>query len=257
VSRNVHPAAADGFGASADAYERGRPDYPDAAVAALLETLAVGPGTVVADLAAGTGKLTRLLIPSGADVIAVEPVEAMRRRLMEVVPLARAMDGTAESMPLSDASVDAVTVAQAFHWFDAPRAVEEIARVLKPGVGGIGLIWNVRDEDVPWVAELTGIMEPHRSGTPTHRMGTWRQAFAESDRFTELLQRSFPYEQHLTPALVVDRVVSVSFIAALPDADRETVAAQVRALLARDPDTRGHEDIVMPYRTDVYTAARR
>ena len=256
MSRNVHPAAADGFGASADAYERGRPDYPGAAVAHLLGTLAVGPGTVVADLAAGTGKLTRLLIPSGADVIAVEPVEAMRRRLMEIVPQARAIDGTAESMPLSDASVDAVTVAQAFHWFDAPRAVEEIARVLRPG-GGIGLIWNVRDERVPWVAELTGIMEPHRSGTPTHRTAIWRQAFDESDRFTDLTKRSFPYEQHLTPALVVDRVVSVSFIAALPDEERDTVAAQVRDLLARDADTRGREDIVMPYRTDVFTAARR
>ena len=256
MSRNVHPAAADGFGTAADAYERGRPDYPDAAVSHLLDTLAVGPGTTVADLAAGTGKLTRLLIPSGADVIAVEPVEAMRRRLMELVPKARAMDGTAESMPLSDASVDAVTVAQAFHWFDAARAVEEIARVLKPG-GGIGLIWNVRDERVAWVAALTGIMEPHRARTPTHRTGIWRQAFDESDRFTELRERSFPYEQHLTPALVVDRVCSVSFIATLPDADREAVAAQVRGVLARDPDTRGREDIVMPYRTDVFTAARR
>lgn len=256
MSRTVHPAAADGFGASADAYERVRPDYPDAAVTHMIETLTVGPGTVVADLAAGTGKLTRLLIPSGADVIAVEPVEAMRRRLKEVVPQARAMDGTAESMPLSDGSVDVVTVAQAFHWFDAPLAVAEIARVLKPG-GGIGLIWNVRDERVPWVAELTEIMEPHRSGTPTHRTRSWRRGFDESGRFTDLTERSFPHEQHLTPALVVDRVCSVSFIAALPEADRRTVATQVRAALARDPGTRGRDDIVMPYRTDVFTAACR
>jgi SAM-dependent methyltransferase len=253
---DVHPSAARGFGVAADTYERGRPAYPANAVSYLVETLAIASGTVVLDLAAGTGKLTRMLVPTGADLIAVEPVEAMRRRLADVVPQTRVLDGSAESLPLADASVDAVTVAQAFHWFDAPRAMIEIARVLKPG-GNLGLIWNVRDEGVGWVAELTRIMEPHRAGTPTYRTGAWRQAFEASDPFTRLLERSFPYEQRLTPALVVDRVLSVSFIAALPENERESVANEVRSVLADDEETRGRDDIVLPYRTEVSTCVRR
>lgn len=254
---DVHPSAAQGFGATAavDAYERGRPTYPAEAVAYLLERLAVRPGSVLVDLAAGTGKLTRLLVASGAELIAVEPVAAMRERLVQILPEVRVLDATAESLPLPEASVDAVTVAQAFHWFDAPRAVAEIGRVLKPG-GNLGLIWNVRDEREDWVAEVTAVMEPHRAGTPTHRAGTWRQAFEASDLFTPILERSFSYEQHLTPALVVDRVMSVSFIASLPVAERETVANEVRAVLASHTETRG-EDIALPHRTDVYTCARR
>lgn len=251
----VHPSAARGFGAGADAYERGRPTYPAEAVAYLIETLGIASGSLVVDVAAGTGKLTRLLVPTGAELIAVEPVAPMRERLMEILPGIRVLDATAESLPLADASADAVTVAQAFHWFDAPRAATEIARVLKPAAG-LGLIWNVRDQRVGWVAELTAIMEPHRAGTPTHRNAAWRGGFAQSDRFTPLVERSFPYEQHLTPALVVDRVMSVSFIAALSAAERETVADEVRAVLASHPETRG-EDVALPHRTDVYTCARR
>jgi SAM-dependent methyltransferase len=207
-------------------------------------------------VAAGTGKLTRMLIPSGAELIAVEPVAGMRARLAEILPGIRVLDATAESMPLADASADAVTVAQAFHWFDAPRAVAEIARVVKPG-GSVGLIWNLRDERVGWVAELTRIMEPHRAGTPTHRTGSWRHAFEASDLLTPLVERSFSYEQHLTPELVVDRVLSVSFIAALNDAERATVADEVRAVLASDADTKGRRDIALPHRTDVFTCGRR
>lgn len=252
---DVHPSAAQGFGAGADAYERGRPTYPAEAVAYLIETLGITSGSVVVDVAAGTGKLTRLLVPTGAELIAVEPVAPMREHLMEVLPGIRALDATAESLPLADASADAVTVAQAFHWFDATRAAAEIARVLKPAAG-LGLIWNVRDQRVGWVAELTAIMEPHRAGTPTHLNAAWREGFEQSDRFTPLVERSFPYEQHLTPALVVDRVMSVSFIAALSAAGRETVADEVRAVLASHPDTRG-EDIALPHRTDVYSCVRR
>jgi ubiquinone/menaquinone biosynthesis C-methylase UbiE len=253
---SVHPAAAQGFEAGADAYERGRPTYPDDAVAYLIQTLGIGPGSVVVDLAAGTGKFTRLLVPTGAELIAVEPVAGMRERLEEILPGVRTLDATAESMPLAGASVDAVIAAQAFHWFDAPRAVAEIARVLKPG-GGLGMIWNVRDERVPWVAEVTAITEPHRAGTPTHRTRHWVPAFAASEAFTPLVERTFSYEQHLAPERAVDRVLSVSFIAALPEAERDVVANQVRAVLASDEATKGREEIALPHRTDVFTCARR
>jgi ubiquinone/menaquinone biosynthesis C-methylase UbiE len=126
---DVHAAAARGFARSADAYERARPDYPAEAIAWLAERVGLGPGRTVVDLAAGTGKLTRPLADNGARVIAVEPVAEMRAALPASV---EALDGTAESIPLDDGSVDLVTVAQAFHWFDGDAALAEIARVLRP-----------------------------------------------------------------------------------------------------------------------------
>ena len=126
----LHPATR-GF-AAADVYERGRPDYPAAAIAKIVERLGLRPGRTVLDLAAGTGKLTRLLAPSGANVIAVEPVHEMRAELERRVPGIAALAGTAERIPLTDGYVDAVTVGQAFHWFDADKALREIHRVLTP-----------------------------------------------------------------------------------------------------------------------------
>jgi ubiquinone/menaquinone biosynthesis C-methylase UbiE len=146
----VHEVAAEGFGSGADAYEQGRPSYPPDAVQWLEDALAVGPGTRLVDLAAGTGKLTRLFAPSGAWIVAVEPVEGMRRVLHRTQPDVAALAGTAEALPLAAGSVDAVTVAQAFHWFDAEAAFAELARVLRPG-GRVGLIWNARDRHLGWV----------------------------------------------------------------------------------------------------------
>ena len=156
----MHPTAAAGFGTSADAYERGRPSYPDAAVAHLAVELGLGPAVRVVDLAAGTGKLTRLLAQGGAEVVAVEPVAAMRKALARSLPGVDVLEGTAESIRLPSGSVDAVTVAQAFHWFDAPRALAELGRVLRPS-GTLLLVWNDRDERVPWVEEYSAIVHAH------------------------------------------------------------------------------------------------
>src|SRR5436309_141476 len=140
----IHESAAKGFAAGADAYERGRPEYSTEAIDALIRELGIGPGKRVLDLAAGTGKLTRQIAPSGAELVAVEPIVEMRAKLESVLPGIKAVEGTAERIPLPNHSVDAVVVGQAFHWFDGIRAVSEIRRVLKPG-GGIGLIWQARD----------------------------------------------------------------------------------------------------------------
>ena len=143
----IHEAAAVGFARGADAYERGRPEYP----ADALEPLRLSPDLTVLDLAAGTGKLTRPLAASGARVIAVEPVAEMRAALPSSV---ETLDGTAESIPLGDGSVDLVTVGQAFHWFDGDAALAEIHRVLRPG-GRLALVWNRRVEDAPVNAEIS------------------------------------------------------------------------------------------------------
>src|SRR5690349_9949875 len=164
--------AAVGFERGADDYERARPSYPDAAVDLIVDVCGLGPGVTVCDLAAGTGKLTRLLVPSGAEIVAVEPVAAMRDQLLRAVPGVEVLDGTAETIPLGDGSVDAVTVAQAFHWFDTDRALPELRRVLRPG-GHLVLIWNVRDESVDWVSRFTELLVAGSGGrpyTPYHQL---------------------------------------------------------------------------------------
>ena len=250
----IHEAAARGFAQAVADYERGRPGYPPAAVERLCEAAGIGPGRAVLDLAAGTGKLTRLLVPTGAEVVAVEPVEQMRAALARALPEATALAGTAEDLPLPDDSVDAVVAGSAFHWFRGDEALEEIHRVLRPG-GSLGLLWNVRDESVRWVAELTAIMEPYRGAAPGYRSGAWQDAFARTALFTPLRREGFGHVHRLEPEAVVARVASVSFVAALPESDRATVLARVRALLARDLATRGREVVELPYRTDLWWCA--
>jgi SAM-dependent methyltransferase len=146
--------------------------------------------------------------------------------------------------------VDGVVVAQAFHWFDGPRALAELARVLRPG-GGLAVIFNVRDVRDPVQAALERVWEPYRGDTPTHRTGAWQRAFEPADRFTPLAHQFFRNEQRASADQLVDRVVSVSFIATLDEAQRAAVGAEVQTMLA----DRG--EVVLPYRTDVFWAERR
>src|SRR5215475_1156718 len=149
----THPEQALSFGQVASLYDSNRPTYPSEAAAwALGPEIGPGRGTVV-DLGAGTGLLTRVLVPLAGEVIAVEPDRNMRTQLLASVPDVAALAGSAESMPLDDASVDSVVCGQAYHWFDKPRAHPEIARVLRPG-GTFAALWNIRDASVPWVRSL-------------------------------------------------------------------------------------------------------
>ena len=227
----IREEAARGFQRGADAYERGRPGYPPEAVKWLWQELRLGPGRTVLDVAAGTGKLTRELVPSGATVIAVEPVPAMRTTLERVVPAARVLSGTAEALPLSDGSADAITVAQAFHWFDGPAAVAEFHRVLRP-LGMFGLIWNRRLVDEPIHREVRKIIDPHHRDSPSHYRGEWRRPVADAGLFVAAGEIEVPSEQLLDACEFVDRFTSISYIAALPDRDRESVVERLRAVAA-------------------------
>ncbi len=239
--------ASRGFGSAAQAYDRGRPSYPTEAIALLADVLGLRSGVRVVDIGAGTGKLTALLAPTGAEVIAVEPVAAMRDRLR--VSGVRVLDGTAERLPLEDASADAVVTGQAFHWFDGPAALIEFARVLVPG-GRLGLMWNARDEDVDWVAELTAVIDPYQGDSPRYRRMEWRHAFDEQDRFAPLSARSFAHDHRLPIAAMRDRFASISFIAVLDEVERATVLQRVEEILLRVADA--EETVTMPYRTDVF-----
>ncbi|MFN2521071.1 MAG: class I SAM-dependent methyltransferase [Candidatus Limnocylindria bacterium] len=254
--RRMNDLAAAGFGGMGALYERVRPDYPAEAVAMLVAELGIARRTVVVDVGAGTGKLTRSLTPTGATVIAVEPLADMRARLIETAPRAVPFDGTAEAMALRTGSADAIVCAQAFHWFDGARALDEFHRVLRPG-GGVGLIWNVRDTRVPWVARLEEIIASVEPDRPDHQTRKWRAAWDATALFTPLEQRTMPSAQQLSPEGLVDCVASVSWVAVLPDPLRESVFAHVRELISKHPDTRGREEIELPYRTEVYLSRRR
>jgi len=251
MAKNAVHQAAQAFDGAAEVYDRGRPPFPPEAVSTLVKVLEIEAGVRVLDLAAGTGKLTRMLTLTGAEVVAVEPLGGMRARLEASLPGVRALEGTAEAIPLPDASVDAVTAAQAFHWFDGSAALDEIHRVLVPG-GRLGLLWNVKDEKEDWVAQLGEIIEGHRGTAPRYVSGAWRAAFEKTDLFTPLAAEHFSHVHEVDAEGVVDRLLSISFIAALSGEEREQVGEQVRRLLAEHPDTRGRETFRLPYHTDVY-----
>lgn len=250
MNDRVHKKAL-AFGDAAEAYERGRPSYPAAAIGFLAERLDLNPGRTVVDLAAGTGKLTRLLIPTGATVIAVEPVAGMREQLEAQVHGAEVVDGTAESMPLPDGSADVVTAAQAFHWFDGARALPEIHRVLRPG-GLLAVVYNRRLASDPLTAAIGDIPDRYRGGAPQHTTLEWQEPFRTTELFTELELTEFPSLQDVDEEGLVDRVVSTSVIAALPADEQAAVEAEIRALAAQQP-----RPMRLHYMTEVHVCRRR
>ena len=252
----VHAAASVGFERAAEAYERGRPSFPDEAISHVSASLDLGPAVRLLELGPGTGKCTRLLTPTGAVVIGVEPVDAMRRTLAALVPSCRVVGGVAEALPFVDGAFGGAVAAQVFHWLDGGRAVPELARVLAKG-SRVALLWNVRHEDHAWVRELSGVFEPFRGDTPAHRTRSWRRAFDASSAFDPLELTSFPYEHLTTRDGVVDRISSISFIAALDAATHATVVEAVRDILTREGASRGDDAVRFPYVTEVWIAERR
>ncbi len=245
--------AATGF-ADGRRYERARPGYPREAIEELCARLDVGPGRRVLDLAAGTGKLTRELAARGAEVTAVEPSAGMRAALAGL-PGVRVADGRAERIPLPGGSVEAVTVAQAFHWFDGPVALGEIHRVLVPA-GRLGLVWNVMDRSVEWVDRIQERIHRHRGAGPWYAGHGWRAAFAGAP-FGQLAHRAFANRQHLDLEGLRERVASISFVAALDPGAREAVLGEVADIVVREGALDASGRLSIPYVTDVFTCERR
>jgi SAM-dependent methyltransferase len=229
-----HQQQANSFGAVADVYERGRPSYPAEAI----DWLVPAHARRVADVGAGTGKLTRQLRERGLDVIAVEPSAGMREELRRAVPGIPVLAGTAEQIPLADGTVDLVIAAQAWHWVDPERAVPEVARVLAPG-GRLALMWNRRVEDEGWVADLSTIIGSR--GTP----GSSRHFPEIGPPFGPVERRTVDWVYRLSRAEMTDWVASRSYVITLPDQRRHEVLGQVRDLLDTHPTLGGEDEIAL------------
>ena len=253
----VDRRAADGFTGGADAYRRARPTYPMAVVDEVVRVGGLAADARVLDLAAGTGKLTALLAAPdlGLEVVAVEPVAAMREILEETCPGVVALDGTAEAIPAADGTYDAVTVAQAFHWFDPATALREIHRVLRPG-GLLALLWNTRDVRVPWVAAWDQLLI---DATPTHPFLAYRDVdygavIAASPGFEPATCWTSDWTQPFDAELLVVRAASVSVVATLPERERDALLADVRRLALHHPDLAGAPTFDFPYVTTLWWA---
>jgi SAM-dependent methyltransferase len=237
----VRQIRAGSFGGTASDYERGRAPYPDEAVRWLVD----GASKVV-DLGAGTGKLTSALSRYVTEVLALEPQHQMLLHLRRAAPSALAACSVAEMLPVRTGWADVVIVAQAFHWFDQQRAVPELRRILSPA-GRLGLIWNVRDESVGWVAELTRIAGPENS------MGT-RSRLDRLPGFEPFDHRTWRTSQKMDRATLIAHVKSRSNVAAMSERDRARALDEVGELCNSHPELRGHESFELPYQTHAYRA---
>ncbi len=231
----LHPLAT-GFANVADAYERGRPEHVPAVVGAIAAELGLTAGAPVLDLAAGTGKLTRALLAFGLDVVAVEPQPELREALVLVVGGERVRDGLAEAIPLPDGAVAAVTVADAFHWFDHARALAEIRRVLRPG-GGLAVLTTSPEWDAPWAHDVGVLLSGLRPSHPGHDGPPWRDAVAAAGGWSAPREIRMRTMQPSSRALVVDYVASISWIASLPQEQRTETLARVDAIVAGAGET--------------------
>jgi SAM-dependent methyltransferase len=218
-------------------------------VAWLVDRLELRPGRVVVDVAAGTGKLTRLLVPSGARVVAVEPLTEMRAQLVEAVPGVEALEGTAEALPLEDDFADAVTAAAAFHWFRRDEALAEFARVLRPG-GRLAIVYNLRDPESELQQELSAMLARHGAQLAWMRAIDPGAILEESALFGPPEHAEFRHEQRFDPDGLVERVSSISYVALLEGREREEFLAQVQELGERQVSP-----FAFPYVTQIWVAA--
>ncbi|MEU1970109.1 class I SAM-dependent methyltransferase [Microbacterium sp. NPDC019599] len=237
------------FGSAAGVYESGRPEYPLEAVAWLLESV-TGPDhrARVADVGAGTGKLTRALVELGAETVAIDPDHAMLVALSTAVHGVPTFVGTGERMPLPAESVDAVVFGQAWHWVDAATASLEVARVLRPE-GVLGLIWNVRDERVEWVRRLTEIMHGSAAEAMIAEGGP-----EPHPPFTGFEQRTWGWKRPLTRAAFLDMVASRSYIITAAADERDRILGEVGMLFDEIGGARDAVDL--PYRTEAFRGMR-
>jgi SAM-dependent methyltransferase len=247
----IHSTAM-GYQTSSDTYEKGRPAYTEEAVFGLAERLRLKPESQIIELGAGTGKFTRILAEKFPNIVAFEPVAAMREKFAEVLPSVKVLEGAGEKISASDTSADAVIVANAFHWFDSDAALKEIHRVLKPG-GSLGLIWNIDGVFTSdWGQQIDAWLDELEGDTPQYKTGKWKDAFQSTNLFSPLNEHRFSSKRSTTHSEVIDRVISISFIASLTEPRRNEFQRKIESWLSTHPDSKSKEVLEVSFDTKIY-----
>ena len=252
MTQSLHPAAQQGFSAAAELYQQVRPDYPADLSPWLAETLSLPVDADLVDLGTGTGKFIPYLRPLSSHIIAIDPVPEMLAQLKLAHPDIHTLEGMSHQLPLPDHSVNAVFCAQSFHWFSNLETLKELDRVLKPQ-GFLVLVWNQRDITVDWVKALADYIAPLEGDTPRYHSGAWRKVFEEQNLFQPYAETQMQQLQHGPVEQVVSkRLLSTSFIAALPKEQQQQLKQQFEQIIKNYTD-KGAEDMInFPYITYVY-----
>ncbi|CAF1471674.1 unnamed protein product [Adineta steineri] len=253
ANHKMNPIAAEGFEKAAQNYEQARPTYPDDAME-FIKSLHDRPNVIV-DLGAGTGKLTRLLGSMGAqEIVAIEPVAAMRENLKKIPIITKIIDGTAEHIPFDDSSIDIIICAQSFHWFATHQTLTELNRVLKSN-GLLILLWNIpNNENAPkWAENITKYVESFKpSEGVNYETEKWKAVFDNQNLFSLLQHKQFSHKQRVTEDLALKMILSMSFIAKLPSEEQTKLVDNVKKMLNDAEEIRNTNGFDINLDTNVY-----
>lgn len=248
----IHPSAQKGFSAAAELYQQVRPSYPQNVAEWLKSDLALNTASTAVDLGAGTGKFIPYLKQVTNNIIAVEPVVQMLEQLSLVHPDIQILQAKSDQIPLDSATIDAVLCAQSFHWFATIETLTEIYRILKPQ-GHLGLIWNQRDESINWVKALADLLSPLEMDTPRYHNEQWKLAFEQQPLFLLTNVKTFPqYHTGTVENVVSKRLLSTSFIAALPEPKQQELKQKIEDIVLQYTGKNAQDRIDFPYITYVY-----
>ena len=252
MTQSLHPAAQQGFGSGASLYQQVRPSYPQEVDTFLQDQLKVLPNSHIVDLGSGTGKFLPHLLKLTTQLTAVEPIASMLTELRQLYPQVATVQARSEQLPLPAQCADLVSCAQSFHWFANLQSLKEIHRILKPQAHLL-LIWNQRDISVNWVNALAEMILPFEGDTPRFHNQDWRQVFADTDLFQLCHEQQFHHRHVGTVEQVVSkRLLSTSFIAAMPAAQQQQLKTQFEQLILEYTGLHAQDTIEFPYCTHVY-----
>jgi ubiquinone/menaquinone biosynthesis C-methylase UbiE len=252
AKNDVNTVAAQGFQQAATLYEQARPSYPSEAID-WIKSLCDKPDIII-DMGAGTGKLTRLLGTMGArELVAIEPVSAMRENLKKIPIITKIIDGTAENIPFEDHTVDMIICGQSFHWFANHRALAEFNRVLKSN-GLLVLLWNIQDNTgEKWADTMSKYIDSFKPDEAVRYKSTeWKEAFDDQNLFSTVQFKQFSHQERITRDLAMKRVLSISFIAALPSEQQTKLVQELEKMLDNVDEVRGQQEFDIKHFTDVY-----